>query len=65
MKSVIDEALSGGQEEQKVMAAPAQPPVAPVVAPQDEKELEEVLSQLKTEIAVIGCGGSGSNTISR
>ena len=65
MKSVIDEALSGGQEEQKAMAAPAQPPVAPVVAPQDEKELEEVLAQLKTEIAVIGCGGSGSNTISR
>ena len=65
MKSIIDEALSGGQEEQKAMAAPAQPPVAPVVAPQDEKELEEVLAQLKTEIAVIGCGGSGSNTISR
>jgi cell division protein FtsZ len=67
MKSVIDEALERGQEEQKAMAATAQPPAAPapVLAPQSDKELEEVLAQLRTEIAVIGCGGSGSNTITR
>ena len=65
MKSIIDEALTRGEEEQKAMAAAAQPPVAPIAAPQSDKELEEVLSQLRTEIAVIGCGGSGSNTITR
>lgn len=32
---------------------------------QNNEDLEEVLRELKTEIAVIGCGGGGSNTISR
>lgn len=30
-----------------------------------DKELESVLHELKTNIVVIGCGGSGSNTIQR
>ncbi len=30
-----------------------------------DKELEEVLSGLTTTIKVIGCGGAGTNTISR
>jgi len=32
---------------------------------QNNEDLEEVLRDLKTEIAVIGCGGGGSNTITR
>jgi len=32
---------------------------------QTDQELEDVLLQLKTNIRVIGCGGSGSNTIQR
>jgi len=31
----------------------------------DNKELEEVLEGLKTTIRVVGCGGAGTNTISR
>jgi cell division protein FtsZ len=42
------------------IAAAPRPP-----APQSDKELEEVLAALKTEIAVIGLGGGGSNTITR
>ena len=29
------------------------------------EELDQILKELKTEISVIGCGGSGSNTITR
>ncbi len=31
----------------------------------DDEELERVLSQLRTNIKIIGCGGAGSNTINR
>ena len=34
-------------------------------APRPEREAAEILAELKTEITVIGCGGGGSNTISR
>jgi cell division protein FtsZ len=57
MKSILEEAIAraGGEV---------------TVADNTEKssadrELEEILRSLQTEIAVIGCGGSGSNTISR
>jgi cell division protein FtsZ len=32
---------------------------------QNSEDLEEVLRELRTEIVVIGCGGGGSNTITR
>jgi cell division protein FtsZ len=31
----------------------------------NNEDLDQILKELKTEIAVIGCGGSGSNTITR
>jgi len=68
MKSILEEALERAEQEHMAETA-AQAPAAAAAprppAPQSDKELEEVLAQLKTEIAVIGCGGSGSNTITR
>ena len=37
----------------------------PMPAASDDKELEELLSTLHTNIKIIGCGGGGSNTINR
>ncbi|MDD5472560.1 MAG: cell division protein FtsZ [Candidatus Methanoperedens sp.] len=53
MESIIKEAISRAGES----------PI-PVIGETD-KELEEILQELKTNIVVIGCGGSGSNTIQR
>ncbi len=36
-----------------------------MVSSQDDEELIELLKKLKTNIKVVGCGGAGSNTISR
>ncbi|MDK2975148.1 MAG: cell division protein FtsZ [Methanofollis sp.] len=52
MKSIVEEALSRARDEYE-----------DIVQPDDE--LEDILRDLKTEIVVVGCGGSGSNTISR
>ncbi len=53
MESIIKEAISRAGES----------PI-PVIGETD-KELAEILQELKTNIVVIGCGGSGSNTIQR
>ncbi len=53
MESIITEAISRAGE-----------PKIPLVGETDE-ELLAVLQELKTNIVVIGCGGSGSNTIQR
>jgi cell division protein FtsZ len=52
MKSIVEEALTRANE-------------MIVDSPQENKDLEEILEELQTQIAVIGCGGSGSNTITR
>jgi cell division protein FtsZ len=52
MRSIVEEALT------KVSAEPAK-----VLS--ENEELDQILKELKTEITVIGCGGSGSNTITR
>ena len=52
MRSIVEEALT------KVSAEPAR-----VLS--ENEELDQILKELKTEITVIGCGGSGSNTITR
>ncbi|QYZ78949.1 cell division protein FtsZ [Methanofollis formosanus] len=52
MKSIVEEALSRAQEE---FEAPVQP----------DDELEALLRDLRTEVVVVGCGGGGSNTMSR
>ena len=53
MESIITEALSRAGESK-----------IPIVGETDE-ELLAVLQELRTNIVVIGCGGSGSNTIQR
>jgi cell division protein FtsZ len=52
MKSIVEEALTRANE-------------ILVDNPQEDKDIEEVLRELQTQIAVIGCGGGGSNTITR
>ncbi len=52
MKSIVEEALTRAND-------------VIIDSPIEDKDLEEVLRELQTQIAVIGCGGSGSNTISR
>ncbi|MCZ7381891.1 MAG: cell division protein FtsZ [Candidatus Methanoperedens sp.] len=53
MESIIKEAISRAGESP-----------LPVVGDTDQ-ELAEILQELKTKIVVLGCGGSGSNTIQR
>lgn len=53
MESIIKEAISRAGESP-----------LPVIGDTD-KELAEILQELKTNIVVLGCGGSGSNTIQR
>jgi cell division protein FtsZ len=52
MKSIVEEALTRASD-------------VIIDSPLEDKDLEEVLKELQTQIAVVGCGGSGSNTISR
>jgi cell division protein FtsZ len=52
MRSIVEEALTKARDDKT--------PVA-----QNNEDLDQVLAELKTEITVIGCGGSGSNTITR
>lgn len=52
MRSIVEEALQRVKE-------------GPVNSGPGDAELDQVLKDLRTEIVVIGCGGSGSNTISR
>jgi cell division protein FtsZ len=63
MKSIVEEALS----RHKAFEAHEEPH-EPTVVVRDTKvdtELKEILSKLKTNIRIIGCGGGGCNTISR
>jgi len=53
MESIIKEAIS------RAGVSPM-----PIIGDTD-KELQEILEELRTNIVVIGCGGSGSNTIQR
>jgi cell division protein FtsZ len=52
MRSIVEEALTKVRDE------------TPDISKNDE-DLDQILKELRTEIAVIGCGGSGSNTITR
>ncbi len=57
MRSIVEEALSRAKEEGRRTDI--------IDTAQCSKELEDVLKEMRTDIAVIGCGGAGSNTISR
>ena len=52
MRSIVEEALTRVRDE-------------PQDVSKNNEDLDQILKELKTEIAVIGCGGSGSNTITR
>lgn len=52
MRSIVEEALTRVRDE-------------PSDVSNSDEELDQILKDLKTEISVIGCGGSGSNTITR
>jgi cell division protein FtsZ len=70
MKSLIKNAL--GEEEgsssdiqmNKPGPIGMQTPRSPIVSPDDD-ELSKIVETLKVNIKIIGCGGSGSNTINR
>lgn len=51
MRSIVEEALNRAKAENE--------------PPQNNSDLDAVLKSMMTRIAVIGCGGGGSNTISR
>lgn len=57
MKSIVQEALekaSDSKERQEEYSGSS-----------DDKELEDLLQALKTNIKIFGCGGAGSNTVNR
>ncbi len=62
MKSIVEEVLSRSGTE-----AAAPPTLTGVggLTTTDDEELTQVLSGLKTNIKIIGCGGAGCNTITR
>jgi len=63
MKSIVEEALSRHKAFEEHEEAPR-----PEVLARDTKvdsELREILSKLKTNIRIVGCGGGGCNTVSR
>lgn len=53
METIITEAVSRADESPNSFAG------------ETDAELESILRELRTKVAVIGCGGSGSNTIQR
>ncbi|UCD91731.1 MAG: cell division protein FtsZ [Methanobacteriota archaeon] len=63
MKSIVEEALA----RHKAFEAHEEPPEThvPVRDTKVDSELREILSKLKTNIRIVGCGGGGCNTVSR
>ncbi len=57
MKSLVKEVLSNAAMPEEHMES--------IMESEDDDELIELLKKLKTNIKVVGCGGAGSNTISR
>ncbi len=60
MKSIIEAALNRYEEK-----GGAEAPSPDMVLSADDEELEKILAGLTLTIKVVGCGGGGSNTISR
>ncbi len=66
MKSIIKNALGGDPEvfEKQSIQQQPQEQAQQMVSPDDE-ELKKLVEQLKVNIKIVGCGGGGSNTITR
>lgn len=60
MKSIIEAALNRYEEKKDIPE-----PSADEVLSTDDAELEKILAGLTLTIKVVGCGGGGSNTVSR
>jgi cell division protein FtsZ len=60
LKSIIEAALNRYEEK-----GGADAPTSEEVLSSDDEELEKILAGLTLTIKVVGCGGGGSNTISR
>lgn len=56
MKSLIDDALEQHELQKSVPATLGTP---------DDDELAKIVEKLKVNIAIVGCGGGGSNTVNR
>jgi cell division protein FtsZ len=63
MKSIIQEAISKHQENQSLVEEKG--PTAPSYVNADDAELAKLAETLRVNIRIVGCGGSGSNTINR
>src|SRR5664279_1986294 len=57
MKSIIEDALARSASDEKSESSQQSYSI--------DTELEEVLKTLQTNIIVVGCGGAGSNTVTR
>ncbi|MEM0354846.1 MAG: cell division protein FtsZ, partial [Thermoplasmata archaeon] len=66
MKSIIKNALGGDPETfvRQPVQEQTQQQAQQIVSPDDE-ELKKLVEQLKVNIKIVGCGGGGSNTITR
>ncbi len=71
MRKIIDEVVANEKNKRKEMKSVKNPSREPDVLKDsitcgvNNRELEEVLAGLTTTIKVVGCGGAGTNTISR
>ena len=63
MKSIIDDALARHEEHQKVQDI--QKSAGILKESPDDEELRQLVETLKINIKIVGCGGGGSNTITR
>ncbi|MGD0057394.1 MAG: cell division protein FtsZ [Methanomassiliicoccales archaeon] len=63
MRSVLDRALESQGESVRGSDGAANPGEKPASA--DDEELKRIVETLRVRIAIIGCGGGGSNTVRR
>ncbi|MBM4236991.1 MAG: cell division protein FtsZ, partial [Euryarchaeota archaeon] len=63
MKSILDRALDRNGGQQTGPAGPEKTAIGPLAA--EDEELKRIVETLRVKIAIIGCGGGGSNTIRR
>ncbi|MGC8663193.1 MAG: cell division protein FtsZ [Thermoplasmata archaeon] len=65
MKSLIKNALGTDPESYTRPAQPVQAPQTQQTESEDDLELRRLVEQLKVNIKIVGCGGGGTNTITR
>jgi cell division protein FtsZ len=63
MKSIIDEALSRHEEHEKSQTIKKETGI--LKDSPDDEELRQLVETLKINVKIIGCGGGGSNTVTR